>query len=201
MPFIATSTDEPVGEKTAEMFTRAVRSFGYLPNMVKVFGDRPEVMSAWNALLESIKSNMDLRRYELVTVAAAKQLRSSYCMLAHGSILLRDHFTAEEVQAIVEDANASSLDAIDRAVMQFAGKVVQDATSISSGDIEGLRSHGLSDQEIFDVAAAAAARCFFSKMLDALGAQPDSTYNEIEPGLRKSLLVGRQIESEAGGSR
>lgn len=83
MPFIETSTDEPAGEKTAEMFTRAVNAFGYLPNMVKVFGDRPEVMDAWNALLESIKSNMDLRRYELVTIAAAKQLRSSYCMLAH----------------------------------------------------------------------------------------------------------------------
>lgn len=85
--------------------------------------------------------------------------------------------------------------------MQFAGKVVRDATSISSGDIEGLRSYGLSDQEIFDVAAAAAARCFFSKMLDALGAQPDSPYSEIEPGLRKSLLVGRQIETEPAGSR
>lgn len=201
MPFIETSTDEPAGEKTAEMFTRAVRAFGYLPNMVRVFGDRPEVMEAWNVLLESIKSNMDLRRYELVTIAAAKQLRSSYCMLAHGSILLRDHFSAEELRAVVENADTSSLDATDRAVMQFAGKVVRDATSISSGDIESLRSYGLSDQEIFDVAAAAAARCFFSKMLDALGAQPDSPYNEIEPGLRKSLLVGRQIENEPAESR
>ncbi len=129
MPFIETSTDEPAGEKTAEMFTRAVRSFGYLPNMVKVFGDRPAVMDAWNALLESIKSNMDLRRYELVTIAAAKQLRSSYCMLAHGSILLRDHFSAEELRAAIENPDTSSLDAADRAVMHFAGKVVHDATS------------------------------------------------------------------------
>jgi hypothetical protein len=30
---------------------------------------------------------MDLRRYELATVAAAKRLRSSYYALAHGSVL------------------------------------------------------------------------------------------------------------------
>lgn len=201
MPFIQTLTGKNAGEKAVEMFTRAIREFGYLPNMVKVFSHRPEVMDAWDGLLDSIKSNMDVRRYELVTIAAAKQLRSSYCMLAHGSFLLRDHFTAQELQAVVEDAEEPSLDATDRAVMQFATKVVRDATSISADDIEGLRSHGLSDQEIFDVASAAAARCFFSKLLDAMGAQPDSAYNEIEPGLRKSLLVGRQIANDGSADQ
>jgi hypothetical protein len=31
---------------------------------------------------------MDLRRYELATVAAARRLRSSYCTLAHGPVLI-----------------------------------------------------------------------------------------------------------------
>jgi hypothetical protein len=30
---------------------------------------------------------MDLRRYELATLAAARRLRSSYCCLAHGRVL------------------------------------------------------------------------------------------------------------------
>jgi hypothetical protein len=36
----------------------------------------------------SISANMDHRRYELATLAAARRLRSSYCMLAHGSVVL-----------------------------------------------------------------------------------------------------------------
>jgi len=51
--------------------------------------------------------------------------------------------------------------------MQFAEKVAHNADQITSADIEGLRSHGYPDEEIFDLAAAAAARCFFSKLLDA----------------------------------
>jgi hypothetical protein len=41
-----------------------------------------------------------------------------------------------------------------------------------------VRSQGLTDPEIFDVALAAAARSFFSKSLDAMGAQPDPEYTE-----------------------
>src|SRR5881397_1176647 len=50
--------------------------------------------------------------------------------------------------------------------MAFAEQVVVDATSITQGDVDELRAHGLSDDEVFDVVLAAAARCFFSKTLD-----------------------------------
>jgi hypothetical protein len=52
---------------------------------------------------------------------------------------------------------------------------------------------GLADEEIGDVVFAAAARCFFSKTLDALGVEPDAKYNDLEPGVRDVLTVGRGI--------
>jgi len=79
--------------------------------------------------------------------------------------------------------------------MDLAEKVVEDATAITAADIERLRSLGLSDADILDVAAAAAARCFFAKTLDALGAEPDAAYAELEPALRDALTVGRPIAS------
>ena len=51
--------------------------------------------AAWRQLNGAIKANMDLRRYELATVAAARRLRSSYCTLAHGSVLM-DEFVAPD---------------------------------------------------------------------------------------------------------
>ena len=57
-----------------------------------------------------------------------------------------------------------------------------------------MRELGLSDSEILDVVLAAAARCFLSKVLDAVGAQPDHEYEErLEPELREALVVGRPI--------
>ena len=40
---------------------------------------------------------------------------------------------------------------------------------------------------------AAAARCFFSTVLDAVGAQPDATYAQVDGPLREALTVGRPI--------
>jgi alkylhydroperoxidase family enzyme len=85
------------------------------------------------------------------------------------------------------------LDDVEVAVMDLAEQVVRDATAVTQAQIDRLRTLGLSDAEIFDVVAAAAARCFFSKTLDALGVQPDSRFAELEPGLRQTLVVGRPI--------
>jgi uncharacterized peroxidase-related enzyme len=136
---------------------------------------------------------MDLRRYELTTLAAARRLRSSYCTLAHGSVLVDKFLEPDALRAVVADHRTAGLDPVDVAVMDLADKVADDASSVSEADIEGLRSLGLSDPEIFDVIAATAARCFFSKMLDGLGAQADARYADLEPQLRHALTVGRPI--------
>ena len=176
------------------LYEGAKARFGFVPNMAKAFSHRPEVWQAWGALLESIKSRLEPRRYELVTLAAAQELRSSYCMLAHGSILVRDFFSNGDMEAIINKTPAENLEEGDRAVMQFAQKLVRDASSVTESDIENLRKVGLTDDEIFDIAGAAAARCFFSKILDALGTHPDNIYNELDEDLRKMLTVGRPIE-------
>jgi hypothetical protein len=79
--------------------------------------------------------------------------------------------------------------------MDLADKVAGDATSVSPADMERLRSLGLADDDIFDVVAAASARCFFSKMLDGLGVDPDASYASLDARLRDALTVGRAIES------
>ena len=160
-------------------------------NFERAFDERPEVLAAWVELNTAIKANMDLRRYELATLAAARRLRSSYCALAHGSVLI-DRFD-EPVREIALDRNAVGLDEVDVAVMDLAERVVDDATSIDDAELQRLRDLGLSDAEIMDVVLAAAARCFFSKTLDALGVRPDANYAELDPELREVLVVGRPI--------
>jgi hypothetical protein len=64
---------------------------------------------------------------------------------------------------------------------------------VTQVDVDRLRAHGLADEEIVSVALAAAARCFFSKTLDALGIEPDASYASLDPALRDALVVGRPI--------
>jgi uncharacterized peroxidase-related enzyme len=160
-------------------------------NYERAFEARPDVYAAWGELLAAIKANMDLRRYELATLAAAQRLRSSYCSLAHGKALI-ERFD-EPVLQIATDRNEAGLDDVDLAVMDLAERVVDDATAIDEADLQRLRDLGLSDEEIMDVVLTAAVRSFWTKTLDALGVQPDASYSELEPELREVLVVGRPI--------
>jgi uncharacterized peroxidase-related enzyme len=193
MTFIETVPEGAASGDLAQMYETDRAVFGHLPNLTRAFSHRPAVYAAWRQLNGAIKDSMDLRRYELATVAAARRLRSTYCTLAHGSVLMDKFVAPDELAAIVSDHHDAGLDPVDVAVMDLADKVAQDATSVTQADIDALRSHGLSDAEIFDVIAAAAARCFFSKVLDGVGAQADARYAELEGPLRETLTVGRPI--------
>ena len=189
MPFIETISEQDADGDLAAIYEESRAQNGYVQNLARAFSLRPEVLRAWQQLNGAIKAH-DVRRYELATLAAARRLRSSYCSLAHGKVLAEQFFPAYEVARLPQ-----GLDEADRAVMELAEKVADDATAVTQADVDRLRALGLSDGEIVDVVLAAAARCFFSKTLDALGAAPDAAYADLPPALRDPLTVGRPIES------
>ena len=103
----------------------------------------------------------------------------------------------ESILRALAAGDAGALSQAETAMMALARKVVSDSSSVTREDVEALRRRGLSDDEIFDVVAVAAARAFFAKLVDALGAQPDAAFLQMERELRELLTVGRPIASEA----
>ncbi len=178
--------------KDPEFFDQNRAPAGHVPNFVTTFAARPAVYEAWKQLNGAIKESMDLRRYELATLAAATALKSSYCCLAHGQVLADKFYTSEEVAALVSEPPN---DPVDRAVMAFARKVALSADAVTQADVDELKALGLTDADVLDVVLAAAARSFFSKTLDATGTQPDAAFNGLPETLREALTVGRPIHS------
>jgi uncharacterized peroxidase-related enzyme len=181
----------------SDLYRADLEANGYVANYTKLFALRPKVYAAWQALGGAVKEGMDARRFHLATLAAARALKSSYCALAHGKVLRDKFYDASTVEAMAIRHEAAGLDAADVAVMDFAGKVARNASAITAADVDELRRHGLSDEDIFQVILAAAVRCFFSTALDAAGTEPDSAYRaSIEPSLQAALTVGRPIAFE-----
>jgi uncharacterized peroxidase-related enzyme len=193
MAFIHLVEDDEATGAVAELFSADRERRGYVSNYTRLFAHRPTVYAAWRRLLGSITENMEPRRYELATLAAARKLRSTYCTLAHGRVLAEEHLGPGRVRDLVVDHRTAGLDDVEIAVMDLAEKVVDDATSVIPADIERLRTLGLSDAEILDVVLAAAARSFFSKTLDALCVQADAAYEGLDAELGGALTVGRPI--------
>jgi uncharacterized peroxidase-related enzyme len=191
MTFIETVPEAGAEPPVAQLYETDRDAQGRVPNYTRAFSLHPELYAAWRGLNGAVKQAMDLRRYELATLAAARRLRSTYCALAHGAVLASQFLPQEQLLDVVADHRHADLDEVDVAVMDLAEKVAGDATLVGQEDVDRLRSLGLSDRDILDVVAAASVRCFFSKMLDALGAEPDPRFEELDPALRRALTVGR----------
>lgn len=61
-------------------------------------------------------------------------------------------------------------------MLDLVVQIAQSAYKVTQEDIDGLRRHGFTDEEIVDIVLAASARSFMSKALDGLGAQADAEY-------------------------
>jgi len=192
MPFIETIPAATATGEVAAMYARQQSHYGYVPSYATVFSHRPEVMALWARLLSGIKRNMDKRRFELATFAAAQTLQSTLCSVAHGNALL-EFFPAEDVMAIGRGEVPDSVTPAEAALLDFARVVARDASAITRDDVARLKAHGFDDGEVFDVVAAAAGRAFFTKVIESLGAETDAPVRSVDAKLRGALAVGRPI--------
>lgn len=174
MSYIKTIPAAQATDAVHDMYEHQEEHWGYVPNYAKSFSHRPEVMTRWGRLLAEIRRPLDDYRYELATLAAAAHLKHTACSLAHGA-KLANMIGSDAVIAIANGNEADVLPATDVAIVRFARAIARDASEISADQVDALRTEsGLSDDEIFDIAAAAAARCFFTKVLHAVGSEPDA---------------------------
>jgi uncharacterized peroxidase-related enzyme len=185
--FIQTVPEAEAQGKVREIYDGDLETFGYVPNHARVFSLRPDVFAAWRGLQGSIRGNLSLRRYELVTVAAAQALHSRYCLVAHGAVLVKGGMSVDQLRALLTDFHDAGLTPVEVAIMDYAQKIARSANEITQADVDALRALGLEDVEILDIALTATMRCFASKTFDALGAEADPALAELEERLTDLL--------------
>lgn len=172
---------------TADIYQGELRSLGHIPAHTKVVSLNPEAYLAWEALTRAISSSLGLRRYELVTLAAAQALGSRHCRLAHGKKILKV-LAEDQLKAIARDFHDAGLSPAEVAMMDFAVKLSTDAAAMTENDSMALRDLGFTDREIVDITLAAAARNLFSRALLALAVDVDVPEG-LHAGLREALLA------------
>lgn len=185
--FIQTIQEENAEGKLRDIYDGDRKSLGYIPNHARVFSLRPEVLESWRAFQMSIRKNLRLRSYELITLAAAKALKCRYCLLAHSAILNKNGFSVDQLRAVLTNFHDAGLEPVEVAMMEFAQKIVLSANEMVQADIDLLRALGLEDVDILDIALTASMRSFASKTFDTLGAEPDAIYDDLERQLSELL--------------
>jgi uncharacterized peroxidase-related enzyme len=73
------------------------------------------------------------------------------------------------VRAIQEDYANAPLQAVDRAMLDYVGKVTLRATSVGPDDHARLRAHGFDDRAILQITLIASWFNYINRAADALG--------------------------------
>lgn len=106
-------------------------------------------------------------------------------------MLRKNFFTAEQLEAIAKDLHHAGLEEREVVMMEYAQKVVRDASTTTKNDFDKLRKVGWTDEDILSITLAAAARSFVSKVFDALSADTDSIYKDLDEETHHALIGKR----------
>lgn len=168
--FITPVPEDAATGDVATMYAADREHWGFLPNFTRAFSHHPEAYAAWVRLITSIRGNMDRRRCELATLAAARTIGTTYCSVAHAN-MLRQWFDEPTLAALARDHHDVGLD-----------------------DVDALRAHGLGDRDVLDIVLAVAARSFFATVIEALDARADAPLaSMLDDELVELLTVGRPV--------
>jgi uncharacterized peroxidase-related enzyme len=186
---------------TSAMYENNAKSQGFTMNFTRAWAWRPDIFDGFVALRTQLvaQSTLSKREQAVMVCAMASELGDAYCSLAWGKTLSQE--AGPDVAAAVINGDSGSLADRDRALADWARKLVADPNSTSQADIDRLHSTGLSDREIFEATVFIAFRLAFSTVNDALGIAPDwQVAAAAPPQVRASVDYGREPATAPAGS-
>ena len=141
----------------AERFDDVEERSGFLPNIFSALAWRPDEARAFfalhDALMDKDTPGLSTGERELIVVATSAANDCAYCVVAHGAIArirTRDPLLADLVAV---DWRKAPLDARMHAVLDVAVRLARDPVAVTAADLDRLREHGLTDDDVWDVGA------------------------------------------------
>ncbi len=153
---------------------------GFIPNVFLTLAHRPDEFRAFFAYHDALMlrdSGLTKAEREMIVVATSGANDCLYCIVAHGAILrlyAKDPFIADQVAANYRKADITER---QKAMLEFALKVALHAAELVEADYAKVRSHGFSDEDIWDIGAIAAFFALSNRMANLIDMRPNDEFH------------------------
>ena len=114
---------------------------------------------------------------EMIAVAVSAENRCFYCLVAHGAAVRQLSGDPALGEALVMNYRVAPLEPRTRAMLDFAVLMTKASATIGERDREGLRGHGFTDRDIWDIAAVASFFNMSNRMASAIDMRPNPEYH------------------------
>lgn len=152
---------------------------GFVPNVFLALAHRPDEMRAFlayhDALLEK-EGGLSKAEREMIVVATSAENNCQYCVVAHGAILrirAKQPLLADQVAINYRKADLTDR---ERAILDFAVRMVHESWAVNEADFDVLREHGLDDEDVWDIAAIVSLFALSNRMANFLAMRPNDEF-------------------------
>lgn len=143
-------TPETASEPSKDLLNKVKGKYGFIPNLVGVFAESPEVLKAY-LTLETLISDSTLtpleRNIALICISVCNTC--DYCVAAHTSISTMQNLPEDVIQSVRE--NRSISDPKLEAFRQFVRAVTDNRGRVSNDEIAAVRRAGYTNRNILEV--------------------------------------------------
>lgn len=172
-------------EDLQAIWKKCVEKLGFVPNVYSTYSKRPlrlrNFMAMYNEIMFSESGLSKLER-EMVAVVVSSANRCYYCLVAHGAAVRQLSGDAELGEMMALNYRVAKLEARQRAMLDFAWKLTTTPNLVDDADRDTLRSVGLTEEDIFDLAETAAFFNLSNRMASATDMMPNKEYHRSDRG-------------------
>ena len=152
---------------------------GFVPNVFLALAHRPAEFRAFfayhDALMEK-DSGLSKAEREMIVVATSGANQCQYCVVAHGAILRIRAKNPQIADQVAVNYRKADITPRQRAMLDFAMKVSQEAYTIGDADFVALRAHGFSDEDIWDIGGVSAFFGLSNRMANLTDMRPNDEF-------------------------
>ncbi|MGY1747555.1 peroxidase-related enzyme [Blastococcus sp. SYSU D00695] len=154
---------------------------GFLPNVFAALAWRPAEARAFlalhDALMDRDTPGLSTGDRELVVVATSAANDCAYCVVAHSAIArirTRDPVLADLVAV---DWRKAPLSERMHAVLDVAVRLATDPAAVPAADLDRLRDHGLTDDDVWDVGAITSFFAYSNRLAHFAAIPPNREFH------------------------
>lgn len=171
---------DPLPEATQKYFDVCRDKLGMVPNVLRAYAFDIEKLNSFTAMYNDLMlgaSSLSKLEREMIAVAVSAVNRCYYCLVAHGAAVRALSDDPALGEALVMNHKVAQVTPRQMAMLDFAVQMTQASGSVTEADRQGLRDHGFSDRDIFDVIAVAAFFNMTNRVASATDMRPNAEYH------------------------
>ncbi|MFV0523743.1 MAG: peroxidase-related enzyme [Acidimicrobiales bacterium] len=152
---------------------------GFVPNVFLALANRPDEFRAFFAHHDALMDRSDglsKAERELIVVATSARNECLYCVVAHGAILRIRSKRPLLADQVATNPWKADLSERERLIVEFALRMVDDSASVTDADLDAMRQHGFSDDEIWDIGAITAFFAQSNRLANLTSMRPNDEF-------------------------